>query len=87
MTKSIPVEPLTADAFAHFGDILSADGARVGRKLPLPDAKVSDARTVYVEPLPAGCTMERLRARFDPCGKVCGVFIPRVGRAPSGRCV
>jgi len=57
--------------------VVSDDGASVRRAKPLPAVDTSPARTVYVENMPAGCSIETLRELFAPCGAVAHVAIPR----------
>ena len=63
--------------------VVSDDGASVRRAQPIPLEDTSPARTVYVENLPAGCSIETLRELFIPCGGVAHVSIPRCGSRDS----
>jgi hypothetical protein len=56
---------------------VSADGATVCRRRPLPVEDDGDARTVHVEPVAAGSTIESVQQIFARCGTVAFVSLPR----------
>ena len=65
------------------GLVVSDDEQSVRRVSPLPDEDTSAARTVYVEQLPAGVTIDMLREAFGACGAVTCVSLPRSGPSHS----
>ena len=56
---------------------VSDDGLRVCRRARLPTKDDSEARTVYVERLPAGATIEAVKALLGGCGAIAFVSLPR----------
>jgi hypothetical protein len=64
---------------------IAADETSISRIRPLPDTDDSKQRTVYVERLPDGVTIESLHAIFAGCGSVAYVSLPRLpSRDPKG---
>jgi len=57
--------------------VLDDQEESVRRREPLPKIDTSAARSVYVENLQAGASIESLRALFAPCGAVACVSLPR----------
>ena len=49
---------------------VSADGHKVRRSTPLVDPEDVDKRTVYVEDLPPGTTIDSIKRHFGQCGSV-----------------
>lgn len=49
---------------------MSDDGQKVRRSTPLVELQDIDERTVYVEDLPPGCSIDSLKKDFAKCGTV-----------------